>query len=45
MLTHLLIDFDNLIIAVQTNVKGRVHDANAAENNSLFKKILGNKFA
>ena len=45
MLTHLLIDFDNLIIAVQTNVKGRIHDANAAQNNSHFQQILQNQFA
>jgi hypothetical protein len=45
MLTHLLVDFDNLIIAVETNVKSRIHDANAAQNNFHFQQILQNKFA
>jgi hypothetical protein len=45
MLTHLLVDFDNLIVAVETNVKGRIHDANAAQNNFHFQQILQNKFA
>jgi hypothetical protein len=45
MLTHLLVDFDNLIIAIETNVKCRIHDANVAQNNFHFQQILQNKFA
>ena len=45
MMAHLLVDFDGYIVAVQTNVQGRVHDANAAQYNKLFPSILGNKFA
>jgi hypothetical protein len=34
-----------MIVAVETNVKGRIHDANAAQNNFHFQQILQNKFA
>jgi hypothetical protein len=40
MMTHLLVDFDGFIVALQTNVAGRIHDSNAARHNKLFKKIL-----
>jgi hypothetical protein len=43
IMTHLLIEFSGLIIGVQTNVPGRVHDAAAAHHNTLFMEILGEK--
>lgn len=41
ILTHLLIDFEGNIIAFETNVKGSVHDSNAATHNIYFPLILG----
>jgi hypothetical protein len=46
VLTHLLVDYDGNIVSVQTNVAGRIPDANAARNNATFLSILGqNRFA
>jgi hypothetical protein len=44
MLTHLLIDFEGNIIALETNVLGSIHDTNAASHNFHFPKILGANF-
>ncbi len=43
ILTHLLVDFEGLIVAVTTNVYGRIHDANAGKNNYHFQQVLGGK--
>lgn len=43
ILSHLLVDFEGLIVAVTTNVYGRIHDANAGKNNYHFQQVLGGK--
>jgi hypothetical protein len=45
IMTYLLVEFSGLIVAVQTNVAGRVHDSTAANHNTLFMKVLGDKLA
>ena len=45
MMTHLFVDFDGYIVCVQTNIYGRVHDASAARNNSVFPKVLDGRYA
>jgi hypothetical protein len=40
----LLIDYEGNILAFETNVKGAIHDSNAASHNIHFPKILGDKF-
>lgn len=45
ILTHLLIDYQGYIVAFQTNIHGRNHDAVIGTYNKLFKRILGKKFA
>jgi hypothetical protein len=45
ILTHLLVDFEEFIISVITNVKGHSHDSNVASCHPAFKQVLGTKFA
>ncbi len=40
-MTHLLVDFEGMIIAVTTNVLGHMHDSSMAQHNIFFKEVLG----
>jgi hypothetical protein len=44
-MSHLLVEFSGLIVPVQTNVAGQVHDSTAANHNTLVMEILGDKLA
>lgn len=45
ILTHLLLDYDERIISVATNVPGAIHDANFAKSNKVFAEIVGDDYA
>jgi hypothetical protein len=44
-MTHFLVEFSGLIVAIQTNIARQVHNSTAANHNTLFMEILGDKLA